>query len=89
MNKKMIITNRSVLLSCVKKRGYKSIEECIDKIELQYLNKKRRSRKIRTSKYIPIDINTFSKIIYLLHINYNELYNILYRDIIIEEKDWE
>ena len=84
MNKKMVIVNRSILLSCVKKRGYKSIEECIDKIELQYLNKKRRSRKIRTSKYIPIDINTFSKIIYLLKIKDDELYDILYRDSIEE-----
>ena len=84
MNKKMVIVNRSILLSCVKKRGYKSIEECIDKIELQYLNKKRRSRKIRTSKYIPIDINTFSKIIYSLKIKDDELYDILYRDSIEE-----
>ena len=84
MNKKMVIVNRSILLSCVKKRGFKSLEECIDKTELQYLNKKRRNRKIRTSKYIPIEINTFTKMIYLLKIKDDELYNILYRDSIEE-----
>ena len=86
MGKKMVIVNRSVLLMCVKKRGFKSLEECIDKIELYYLNKRRRNRKIRTSKYIPIEINTFVKIVYHLRIEDNELYDILYRDIIKDGK---